>query len=187
MVQKYVGGVAKKLKQIKAQSRNSQRCAPRLSAMQNKACLFCAVQYIASHAGGRARKVQAGNPKCSRRCGGTERDDDDQEYRRRAEAGQRQHGCDDEVVRHAVQGDPGDRHRSGRLFEEVLRGRHQGHGEAPRRQVDRKAIEIQTDYAKSAYEGFVAQATKIGELYADLAKETYKPFEAYVAKAAPSK
>jgi hypothetical protein len=50
-----------------------------------------------------------------------------------------------------------------------------------------KAIEIQTDYAKSAYEGFVAQATKIGELYADLAKETYKPFEAYVAKAAPSK
>jgi len=50
-----------------------------------------------------------------------------------------------------------------------------------------KAIEIQTDYAKTAYEGFVAQATKIGELYADLAKETYKPFEAYVAKATPSK
>jgi len=50
-----------------------------------------------------------------------------------------------------------------------------------------KAIEIQTDYAKTAYEGFVAQATKLGELYADLAKETYKPFEAYVVKAAPSK
>ena len=50
-----------------------------------------------------------------------------------------------------------------------------------------KAIEIQTDYAKSAYEGFVAQATKMGELYADLAKETYKPFEAYVAKATPAK
>lgn len=46
-----------------------------------------------------------------------------------------------------------------------------------------KAIEIQADYAKSAYEGFVAQATKISELYADFAKETYKPFEAYVAKA----
>jgi hypothetical protein len=45
-----------------------------------------------------------------------------------------------------------------------------------------KAIEIQTDYAKTAYEGFVAQATKMGELYADLAKETYKPFEAYLAK-----
>ena len=46
-----------------------------------------------------------------------------------------------------------------------------------------KAIEIQTDYAKTAYEGFVAQATKMGELYADLAKESYKPFEAYIAKA----
>jgi hypothetical protein len=50
-----------------------------------------------------------------------------------------------------------------------------------------KAIEIQTDYAKTAYEGFVAQATKMGELYADLAKETYKPFESYVAKATPAK
>ena len=49
-----------------------------------------------------------------------------------------------------------------------------------------KAIEIQTDYAKTAYEGFVAQATKIGELYADFAKETYKPFEAYM-KTAPAK
>ena len=50
-----------------------------------------------------------------------------------------------------------------------------------------KALEIQTDYAKSAYEGFVAQATKIGELYADLAKETYKPFEAMAASAVPAK
>jgi hypothetical protein len=50
-----------------------------------------------------------------------------------------------------------------------------------------KAMEIQTDYAKSAYEGFVAQATKISELYADLAKETYKPFEAFAVKAAPAK
>ena len=45
-----------------------------------------------------------------------------------------------------------------------------------------KAIEIQTDYAKTAYEGFVAQATKLGELYADLAKESYKPFETFVGK-----
>ena len=46
-----------------------------------------------------------------------------------------------------------------------------------------KAIEIQTDYAKQTYEGFVAEATKLGELYAELAKEAYKPFEALVAKA----
>jgi hypothetical protein len=45
-----------------------------------------------------------------------------------------------------------------------------------------KAIEIQSDYAKSAYEGFVAGATRIGELYADIAKETYKPFEVAVGK-----
>ncbi len=46
-----------------------------------------------------------------------------------------------------------------------------------------KAIELQTEYAKTAYEGFVAEATKLGELYADLAKETYKPFETLMAKA----
>src|SRR5215831_10439273 len=50
-----------------------------------------------------------------------------------------------------------------------------------------KAIEIQTAYAKSAYEGFVAQATRMGELYADLAKESYKPFENFVGKAAVTK
>jgi hypothetical protein len=49
-----------------------------------------------------------------------------------------------------------------------------------------KAIEIQTEYAKTAYEGFVAQATKIGEMYADLAKESYKPFEAYMVKPVPA-
>jgi len=43
-----------------------------------------------------------------------------------------------------------------------------------------KAMEVQTDYAKSAYETAVAQATKMGELYTDLAKEAYKPFEAVV-------
>jgi hypothetical protein len=46
-----------------------------------------------------------------------------------------------------------------------------------------KALEIQTDYAKQAYEGFVAQATRFGELYAEMAKDAYKPFESVVAKA----
>ncbi|HRK25268.1 MAG TPA: phasin family protein [Beijerinckiaceae bacterium] len=45
-----------------------------------------------------------------------------------------------------------------------------------------KAIEVQTEYAKSAYEGFVASATKIGEIYADAAKEVAKPFETAFAK-----
>lgn len=47
-----------------------------------------------------------------------------------------------------------------------------------------KAMEIQSDYARSSYEGFVAQATKMGEIYADLTKEAYKPFEAAVSKTA---
>lgn len=45
-----------------------------------------------------------------------------------------------------------------------------------------KAIEIQTDYVKSAYEGFVAQATKMGELYASLVKDAMKPVESMMAK-----
>jgi phasin family protein len=50
-----------------------------------------------------------------------------------------------------------------------------------------KAIEVQSDYVKTTYEGFVAEATKLGELYADLAKESYKPFEGYLAKVTPGK
>ena len=50
-----------------------------------------------------------------------------------------------------------------------------------------KAIEIQSDYVKTAYEGFVAQSSKLGELYTDLAKETYKPLEGIIAKVAPAK
>src|SRR5262249_35158928 len=50
-----------------------------------------------------------------------------------------------------------------------------------------KAIEIQTAYAKTAYEGFVAQATRMGELYVDLDKESYKPFEALVGKSPVAK
>jgi hypothetical protein len=43
-------------------------------------------------------------------------------------------------------------------------------------------MEVQTDYLKSSYEDFVTEATKLGELYVDLAKETYKPFEGALAK-----
>lgn len=46
-----------------------------------------------------------------------------------------------------------------------------------------KAIEVQTEYAKAAYEGLVAETSKLGEMYSALAKETYKPFENLMAKA----
>lgn len=49
-----------------------------------------------------------------------------------------------------------------------------------------KAIELQSDFAKTAYEGFVAQATKMGELYTAMAKDAFKPFEAVIAKATPA-
>jgi phasin family protein len=37
------------------------------------------------------------------------------------------------------------------------------------------AIQIQTDYAKAAYEGFVAKTTKINEILAKVAGEAFKP------------
>jgi hypothetical protein len=47
-----------------------------------------------------------------------------------------------------------------------------------------KAIEVQTEYAKSVYEGYAAQVTKLGELYADMAKAVFKPYEIHVATSA---
>jgi hypothetical protein len=44
------------------------------------------------------------------------------------------------------------------------------------------AVAVQTEYLKSSYEEFVAESAKIGELYADFAKQAYKPFEGALAK-----
>lgn len=49
-----------------------------------------------------------------------------------------------------------------------------------------KAVEAQTEYAKTAYENFVAESQKIAGLYTDLAKQTFKPLEGLVAKFAPA-
>ena len=46
-----------------------------------------------------------------------------------------------------------------------------------------KVIEIQTEYAKSAYEGFIAQSTKTRELYAKLAQDSLAPFGALYSAA----
>ena len=37
------------------------------------------------------------------------------------------------------------------------------------------AVQISTDFAKQAYEGFVAQASKVSELYAKVATDALKP------------
>lgn len=49
-----------------------------------------------------------------------------------------------------------------------------------------KALEVQSEYAKTSYDTFVAESQKIGELYSDLAKQAYKPFEGLVSKLTPA-
>jgi hypothetical protein len=45
-----------------------------------------------------------------------------------------------------------------------------------------KAVEVQADYARSAYESLVTEATKMTELCAELVKGACKPFETVVAR-----
>jgi hypothetical protein len=40
-----------------------------------------------------------------------------------------------------------------------------------------QAVEIQTGFAKRAYDDYMHQVSKLGGLYAELAKEAYKPVE----------
>jgi len=49
------------------------------------------------------------------------------------------------------------------------------------------ALEVQGEYLKASYEGFVAEATKLSGLYAELAKEAYKPLQGVLAKASTMK
>ena len=45
-------------------------------------------------------------------------------------------------------------------------------------------IEIQSQYAKKAYDTWVAEASKLGEMYAAVARDAYKPVEKAVTKRA---
>ena len=49
-----------------------------------------------------------------------------------------------------------------------------------------KAVEIQTEFAKSAFETFATELQKIGALYSDLAKQAYKPFGGFVTNVTPT-
>ncbi|SHH54595.1 phasin family protein [Bradyrhizobium erythrophlei] len=49
-----------------------------------------------------------------------------------------------------------------------------------------KAVEVQTEFAKSTFETFVTEAQKIGALYGDLAKQAYKPFGGFLTKMTPT-
>ena len=50
-----------------------------------------------------------------------------------------------------------------------------------------KAFEVQSEYAKAAYEDYLSHASKLGQLYTDLAKEAFKPYESFAAKVTPVK
>lgn len=41
-----------------------------------------------------------------------------------------------------------------------------------------KAVELQSEFARTAYENWVSQANKIASLYSEIARDAYKPFEA---------
>jgi phasin family protein len=45
-----------------------------------------------------------------------------------------------------------------------------------------QAIEIQSQYAKKVYDAYVAEMSKLGEMYVGLAKDAYKPVEVAFAK-----
>jgi hypothetical protein len=47
-----------------------------------------------------------------------------------------------------------------------------------------RAFEIQSQYAKEAYDNYVAEVSKLGEMYVSLARNAYKPVEQSVAKKA---
>jgi hypothetical protein len=46
-----------------------------------------------------------------------------------------------------------------------------------------QAVEIQTNFAKRAYDDYMHQLSKIGGMYAEFAKEAYKPMERVLQQA----
>jgi phasin family protein len=45
-----------------------------------------------------------------------------------------------------------------------------------------KAVEVQAEFAKQSFEGFVAHSTKVGQLVSNLTKEAVKPVETAIAQ-----
>jgi hypothetical protein len=64
-------------------------------------------------------------------------------------------------------------------FEDAMRTFHQVVGAKSLQQ----AVEIQTQYVKRAYDTFVAEAPKVGELYWAVVQDAYAPFERAVKRA----
>ena len=45
-----------------------------------------------------------------------------------------------------------------------------------------QAIDVQSSYIRTAYQDYVGQVTKVGEIVADIAKNAYKPYEGVFAR-----
>ncbi len=45
-----------------------------------------------------------------------------------------------------------------------------------------KAVEVHSDYLRTTYEGYVGQATKMGEIFTAMARDAYKPYESFFGK-----
>jgi hypothetical protein len=46
-----------------------------------------------------------------------------------------------------------------------------------------KAMEVQTEFARQAYANFIAESQKVWDLYSQLAKQTFRPWKGFAAKA----
>jgi hypothetical protein len=67
---------------------------------------------------------------------------------------------------------------SQRSFEDATRAFEQLMGTKSLEQ----AVEIQSQYAKKAYDSWMAEVSKLTEMYADMARGAYRPVEQAVAK-----
>ena len=67
---------------------------------------------------------------------------------------------------------------SKRAFEDATRAFEQLAGAKTLEHV----FEIQSQYAKKAYDTWVAEASKLGEMYAAVARDAYKPVEKAVSR-----
>jgi phasin family protein len=45
-----------------------------------------------------------------------------------------------------------------------------------------KAVEVQSEFVRAAYEDYVGQMTKFGELFVGMAKDAYKPYEGFFGR-----
>ena len=71
--------------------------------------------------------------------------------------------------------------RSKRAFEDATRTFEQLVGVKSLEQ----AIEIQSQYAKRSYDNWVAEASKLSEMCAEMARDSYRPVEQAVSKKLP--